>query len=148
MHLKKMIFSFVTAVLLCSNFRAVSYADTVTVTSLENYGVSPAYEIASSCTSDLDIQNGTAHCKSIANGTDAVSITVTHTLQRYWGLWIWENVKSATWTKTVDVSSVCLYSTKSDLKSGTYRVKSTFVLTDDNGKSETITIYSNEQVVL
>lgn len=147
MHLKKLIASLGVAVLLCFNFSVVSYADTTTVTSLGNYGISPAYEIANSCTSDLDIVNGTAYCTSIASGTDAVTITVTHTLQKHWGLWIWESVKGATWTRTADIGSVCLNNTKSNLKSGTYRVKSTFVLTDENGKSETITIYSNEQKV-
>lgn len=147
MHLKKLITSLGAVLLLCLNFSVVSYADTITVTSLENYGISPAYEIAYSCTSDLYIVNGTAYCTSIASGTDDVTITVTHTLQKYWGLWIWEDVKGATWTRTADIGSVCLYSTKSDLKSGTYRVKSTFVLTNENGKSETITIYSNEQKV-
>lgn len=144
MHLKKLIASLGAVMLLCLNFSVVSYADTITVTSLENYGISPAYEIANSCTSDLDIVNGTAYCTSIASGTDAVTITVTHTLEKYWGLWIWENVKGATWTRTAYIGTVCLYNTKSDLKSGTYRVKSTFVLTDEDGESETITIYSNE----
>lgn len=147
MHLKKLIASLGAVVLLCLNFSVVSYADTITVTSLGNYGISPAYEIANSCTSDLDIVNGTAYCTSIASGTDAVTITVTHTLQKYWGLWIRESVKGATWTRTADIGSVCLNNTKSNLKSGTYRVKSTFVLTNENGKSETITIYSNEQKV-
>lgn len=147
MHLKKKIASLVTAVFLCLNFNAVSYADTVTVASLPNGGISPAYEIANSCTANLEIQNGTAHCKSETKGTDAVRITVTHTLQKYWGLWIWEDVDGATWTITVDRNSVCLYNTKSDLRSGKYRVKSTFVLTDHNGISETITIYSNEQKI-
>lgn len=147
MHLKKMIASLVAAVFLCLNFSAVSYADTVAVVSLADVGISPAYEIANSCTAYLTIQNGTAYCTSIAKGTSAVSITVTQTLQKHWGLWIWEDVKGATWTETTDIGSVCLYSTKSDLKGGKYRVKSTFVLTDENGKSETITIYSNEQKV-
>lgn len=147
MHLKKLIASLGVVVLLCLNSSVVSYADTITVTSLGNYGISPVYEIANNCTSDLDIVNETAYCTSIASGTNAVTITVTHTLQKYWGLWIWENVKGATWTRTADIGSVGLYSTKSDLKSGTYRVKSTFVLTDEDGKSETITIYSNEQKV-
>ena len=40
-----------------------------------------------------------------------------------------------------DVTVTVSASTKSDLKSGKYRVKSTFVLTDDNGESETITIF-------
>lgn len=127
MHIKKLIASLGAAILLCLNFSVVSYADTVTVTSLENYEISPAYEIANSCTADLTIQNGTAHCTSIAKGTDAVSITVTQTLQKYWGLWIWEDVEGATWTETTDINFVCLYNTKSDLRSGKYRVKSTSV---------------------
>lgn len=147
MHIKKRIVSLIAAVFLCLNFNTVSYADTVTVTSLENNSIMPAYEIASYCSAYLEIQNGTAHYQSKANGTDAVSITVTKTLQKYWGLWIWEDVDSATWEKTADINSVCLYNTKSGLKSGKYRVKATFELTDENGKSETITIYSNEQKV-
>lgn len=147
MHFKKLIASLGAAFFLCLNFSVVSYADIVSPVSLIGYGISPAYEIADKCTSSLEIVNRTAHCTSIAQGTDAVSITVTQTLQKYWGLWIWEDVKGATWTKNVDDSSVCLYSTKSDLKSGKYRVKSTFELTDENGKSETITVYSNEETI-
>lgn len=145
MHIKKMIASLGAALLLCLNFSVVSYADTVIP--FENDGISLAYEIANNCIADLDIVDGTAHCKSIAKGTGAVSITVTQTLEKYWGLWIWEDVDGATWTETVNISSACLYNTKSDLKSGKYRVKSTFVLTDENGKSETITIYSSEERV-
>lgn len=130
---------------MCLNFGTVSYADTVAVVTLADDGILPMYEIASNCTADLKIQSGTAHCTSMADSPDAVSITVTQTLQKYWGLWIWEDVKGATWTETADIGSVYLYSTKSDLKSGKYRVKSTVVLTDSNGESETITVYSNEQ---
>ncbi len=146
MHIKKIIAS-LAAAFLCLNFSAVSYADTVTVTSLANDGVSPAYEIANSCTSNLTIQNGTAECTSIAKGTDAVSITVAQTLQKYWGLWIWNDVEGAEWTRTVDRNSICLTSSKSGLDSGKYRVKSVFTLTDQNGKSETIKVYSNEDNV-
>lgn len=79
MHLKKMIASLVAAVLLCLNFSVASYADTITP--LGNYGISLEYEIANNCTSNLEIVNGTAECKSIATGTNAVSITVTQALQ-------------------------------------------------------------------
>ncbi len=147
MYLRKIIASLAAGVLLCLNFSAVSYADTVTVTSLANDGVSPAYEIANSCTSNLTIQNGTAECTSIAKGTDAVSITVAQTLQKYWGLWIWNDVEGAEWTRTVDRNSICLTSSKSGLDNGKYRVKSVFTLTDKNGESETITIYSNQDNV-
>lgn len=145
MHIKKMVASLGAAVLLCFNLSVVSYADTINL--FENGGISLQYEIANKCTANLEIVNGTAECTSIAKGVDAVSITVTQTLQKYWGLWIWEDVDGATWIRTANISSVCLYNTKSGLKSGKYRVKATFELTDENGKSETITIYSNEQKV-
>lgn len=54
MHIKKLIASLV-AVFLCLNFSTVSYAGTVTVASLQNYGISPTYEIANGCTADLTI---------------------------------------------------------------------------------------------
>lgn len=146
-RLKKRIASLLAVVILCMNFSVVSYADTITVTSLENHGVSSAYEIASSCRADLTIQNGTAYCTSTAEGTVAVSITVTQTLQKHWGLWIWNDVKDASWSKHINGSSVCLSNSKSGLDSGTYRVKSVFTLTDKNGKVETITVYSDEQKI-
>lgn len=145
MRLKKRIASLLAVVILCMNFSVVSYADTITVTSLENHGVSSAYEIASSCRADLTIQNGTAYCTSAAEGTVAVSITVTQTLQKHWGLWIWNDVDGASWTRTENRSSVRLSNTKTGLTSGTYRVKSVFTLTDKNGKTETLTVYSDEQ---
>ena len=145
MYLKKKIASLCITLLLCLNFSVVSYADTVIPS--ENSSISLEYEIANSCTATLEIVSGTAHCTSIAESTDAVSITITQTLQKYWGLWIWENVDGATWTETTDIRSVCLYNTKSGLKSGTYRVKSTFELINEKGKRETITIYSNEQKI-
>jgi len=40
-----------------------------------------------------------------------------------------------------------LSNSKSGLESGKYRLKSVFTLTDKNGKSETITIYSDEKSV-
>ena len=145
MHIKKMIASLGATLLLCLNFSVVSYAETVIP--FEKNGISLTYEIANNCTSNLEIVSGTAHCISKAEGTDAVKITVTQTLQKHWGLWIWEDVKGATWEETDNISSVCLYNTKSGLENGKYRVKSTFELTSDNGKSETITIYSSEKKI-
>ncbi len=145
MHFKKMVASLAAAVILCLNFSAVSYAEMVNP--FEDYGISLTYEIATSCKSDLEIISGTAYCTSIAEGTDAVSITVTQTLQKHWGLWIWTDVKGAEWTRTENRNSVRLSNSISGLDSGTYRLKSVFTLTDKNGKSEKIKIYSNEQEI-
>lgn len=105
------------------------------------------YEIADRIVSVIGITDGTATCLSEANGY-AVSISVEHTIQKYWGLWIWNDVDDATWTKTVYSDYLRLSSTKSGLTtSGKYRLKSVFTLTDENGKTETITSYSDTEVV-
>lgn len=130
---------------LFSSSNIAAYADT-TVPFI-NDDISLAYEIADDPSSNLSIVNRTAYCVSTTSGNNAVSITVTQTLQKHWGLWIWENVNGAEWTGTSEYNSICLSNSKENLTSGTYRVKSVFTLTNKNGKSETITIYSNEQNV-
>lgn len=145
MQLKKVMASLGVLLCLCSS-SAVAYADTTVP--FANDGISLVYEIASNPISDLDIENHTAYCTStVGGGSTAVSITVTQTLQKHRGLWNWDNVKGAEWTRTVDRNSINLSNSKSNLDSGKYRVKSVFTLTDKNGKSETITIYSDEQSV-
>lgn len=106
------------------------------------------YEMASNPSASLTITGNTAYCVSYTGGlSDVKSITVTQTLEKHWGLWIWNEVDGAKWTKTVDGHSITLSSSIDDLEKGTYRVKSVFILTDKNGKKETISIYSNERKV-
>jgi len=96
----------------------------------------------------LTITSSTAECKSVCDGMAGVTqITVEHTLEKHWGLWIWNEVDGASWTKTVDTRAISLVNTKSGLDSGTYRLKSVFTLTNSSGKSETITIYSEEETI-
>lgn len=143
MQLKKIVVSLGVLVCLCANLGVAAYADAANLVS--DYGISLTYEIADSPNSMLTIENETAYCVSSTTGTNTTNITVTQTLQKYWGLWIWNDVKGASWSKQVNGGSIRLSNSKSGLDSGTYRVKSVFTLTDRNGKSETITIYSNEQ---
>ena len=74
-------------------------------------------------------------------------ITVEHTLEKHWGLWIWSEVDGASWTKTVYSDTIRLSNTKSGLDSGTYRLKSVFTLKSSSGEPEIITIYSDEETV-
>ncbi len=145
MQFRKIMVALGVLLCLCTNINAVSYADNVAP--FFDYGISPNYEIANSPDSILSIEDGTAYCSSSTTGANTASITVTQTLQKHWGLWIWSNVKGASWSKEVNGGSICLTSSKSGLDSGTYRVKSVFTLTDKDGKSETITIYSNKDNV-
>ena len=130
---------------LCTTSNAVAYAET-TVPYVDS-GISLMYEIADNPVSTLSIINGTAECISSVKGKGAVKITVVQTLQKYWGLWFWKDVDGAEWTRTVERNSISLTNSKSGLDSGKYRVKSVFTLTDQNGKSETFTVYSSEQNV-
>lgn len=145
MQLKKVITSLAVLLCLCTNFSAAAYADTVAQPF--DYGISVMYEIAQSPSVTLTIENKTAYCTSLTTGFNAASISVTQTLEKYWGLWIWNDVKDASWSDHVNAGSIYLSTSKSGLDSGTYRVKSVFTLTDKNGKSETFTIYSDEQKI-
>ncbi len=146
MWFKRIFASVLSAACLCGCFAVPAYAESAAGFSLVS-GISPLYDIAENVFSELIIVGTSAECRSQADGIDDVKITVEQTLQKHWGLWIWNDVEGATWTKTVNDNSIFLSNTKSGLDSGTYRVKSVFTLTDKNGKSETITIYSEKETV-
>ena len=108
-------------------------------------GVAPCYEIATSASSTLSISGTTATCISRCNGVSTVSITAVQTLQKQGLLWIWSAVDGAEWTETVSLGSIGMSNTKTNLSSGTYRLKSVFTLTNSSGETETITVYSTEE---
>ncbi len=145
MRFKKIMASLGTLVCLSGCFNAAAYAD-ITEPFVDD-GISLAYEIANNPISDLKIVDRTASCTSSTFSKNAASITITQTLQKSLGSGAWSRVNGAEWTRTEARSSVRLSNSISGLDSGTYRVQSVFTLTDKNGKSETITIYSNEQKV-
>ena len=146
MHFKKFLSTVIATVCLCAGSGISAYAEN-SVQGLSSIGgISPAYEITQGVDSSLSINGTNATCMSRANNNNCASISVTHTLQKYSGwFWIWNDVDNASWSKTVNVNTICLISTKNELSSGTYRVKSVFMLTDKQGKTETITVYSDEK---
>lgn len=146
MQFKKSFALLLSAFVMFSSVSIPASAETTTYVS--NDGIAPAYEYASSAKSLLYISSNAAECTSNCTGTsDIVNISVEQTLQSFWGLWIWNDVDGANWTKAKSGNSISLVSNKSGLSSGTYRVKSVFTLTDSSGKTETITIYSAEKTV-
>ena len=148
MCFKQIIALVLTVACLCSTcFVTTVSAETISTHSLVS-SVSPLYDIADSVYSDLYIIGNKAECKSQVFGVNASKITVEQTLQKYSGwFWIWNNVDGASWSKTVSSSSAQLFNTKSGLTSGKYRVKIVCILTDRNGKTETVTVYSDEKKV-
>lgn len=147
MCFKKVIALAFFAVCLCTCLRPTASAENISTYSLVGE-VSPLYDIAKSVYSELNIVGTSAECVSKASGDNTSKITVEQTLQKYSGwFWIWNDVNGASWTKTVNSDYIRLSNTKSGLTSGKYRVKSVFKLTDKNGKTETITIYSDKQAL-
>lgn len=141
MKLKKII-SLALAAVLC--FTPVTQA----AAAAEPYSiVSPLYEIADDARSNLNISGSTASCTSIITYSSAVKITAEQYLQKQGFLWIWTTYDGAEWTKTVNDSSIAVANSKSGLTKGKYRLKTIFTLTDKNGKSEKITVYSYEKSV-
>lgn len=123
-------------------------ASAETATYALNEGIAPAYEYANTAESMLYISSASAECISrCTSSSDIVQITVEQTLQKFWGLWVWNDVDGASWISTEHGSSIYLISDKSGLSSGTYRLKSVFTLTSSSGKTETITIYSEEETI-
>ena len=110
--------------------------------------VQPYYEKAYNAISKLTISGTTAKCESSVKGhSDVVEITAEQYLQKQGFMWIWSTYDGAEWTKTVYTNTLTMSNTKTGLSSGKYRLKTIFTLTDKNGETETITVYSDEKTV-
>lgn len=114
MQIRKMLAAFISFMMIYPVVSVSAFAvdETQIVTDL----VSPAYEYAAKTENYLTITSSTADCKSLCNGMAGVTqITVEHTLEKHWGLWIWNEVDGASWTKTVDTRAISLVNTNPDL---------------------------------
>lgn len=115
---------------------------------------SSAYDIStydiSSAKKDsmLSISGTTATCFSkYLDGVSVAKVTITQSLEKHSFLWSWDTV-GGSWSKTdTNAVSVTFTNTKSGLSSGTYRVKSVFTVTLQNGKTESVTVYSEEKTI-
>lgn len=134
----KKVFSILAALLLCFSLPVKASASTV-----EFATVQPYYEIASKAESKLSINGTTAICESHADGDDVVEITANQYLQRQGLFWAWTTYDDAKWSETVYTNKIDVSNTKTGLKSGKYRLKTDFILTDKYGKTEKITAYSD-----
>lgn len=98
---------------------------------------------------ELYFNDSTATCKSsyYASNSLVSSISATQTLEKKGLFGIYSSVSGASWTKTVNSSNLSMSNTKSNLSSGTYRLKTVFTVTLSSGTSETVTVYSTEKTV-
>lgn len=141
MKFKILVSAFLSAIMLC-------FTPTVQSVAAEPYSiVSPLYEIAQDARCDLVITGSNATCRSTVQRSSAVKITAEQYLQKQGFLWIWTTYDGAEWTKTAYTNVIAMSNTKTGLSSGKYRLKTIFTLTDKNGKTETITVYSDTKSV-
>lgn len=137
------VISILMSLLMCFSLSVTASAKTVS-TSI----VQPYYEKAVDAWSNLSISGTTATYKSDVMGdSDVVKIVAEQYLQKQGFLWIWTTYDGAEWTKTVYSNTLTMSNTKTGLSSGKYRLKTVFTLTDSQGETETITVYSDEKSV-
>lgn len=139
----KKVFSILAILLLCFSLPVEASASTVTLAVVQPY-----YENANDARLEFSISGTTATFKSRVKGnSDVVKITAEQYLQKQGFLWIWSTYDGAEWTKTVYSNTLTMSNTKTGLSSGKYRLKTIFTLTDKQGETETITVYSDEKSV-
>lgn len=139
----KKVISLLICLLMCVSFSATASAQTVSASVAQPY-----YEMTSIATSELVINGTTATCRSTIRGfSDVTKITAEQYLEKNAGAWFWGTYDNAAWIKTVYSNVLAMSNTKTGLTSGKYRLKTIFKLTDKNGKTENITVYSDVKVV-
>lgn len=137
------VFSVLISLMMCFSLSVTTYAQIVPTSSVQPY-----YEKTNDAKSRLYINGTTADCESSVRGvSDVVKIVAEQYLQKQGFLWSWSTYDGAEWTKTVYSDTLTMSNTKSGLSSGKYRLKTIFTLTDKQGKTETITVYSDEKSV-
>lgn len=139
----KIISAILSAAIIGTSMTAVASAKELTSADLSI--VAPYYAIANNPVSQLSVSGTTAYCSSQVSGLSVKSITAKQTLEKFWGLWVWNEV--GYWDKTVNTNRITMSNKKYNLESGTYRLKTVFTLTATNGETETITVYSEEVTI-
>lgn len=143
MHLKQFLGAVLSAALLCT-----TPAVQTTAKAIEPYCiVAPLYDTSCDAQSELFIISSNAECTSRMKSNDTVKIVAEQYLQKQGFLWIWSTYNNTTWTKTAYTNVIAMSNTKTGLSSGKYRLKTVFTLTDKQGKTETITVYSDVKSV-
>ncbi len=142
---KEVITAFFAASIL--TFSAMNYTSFAAESLSYAQTVKPRYSIEANTYTDLSISGGKASCYSFVEAEKVQKIVGKQTLQKQGFLWTWSTVSGATWTDKDSSNHLSMLHTKSVLSSGTYRIETVFTLTANDGKTETITVYSEEVAI-
>ena len=109
--------------------------------------VSPYYLYTGDVSCSLSISNGTATCYSNLTGSKSVTkIIGKQYLEKKNSDGDWETVTGCSWSNTANSRTLKLENTKSNLGSGTYRVRAVFTVYSGNN-SEPVEKTSKEVTV-
>ena len=146
LQIKRIVALVLSAIIISSTFTVQSYAEDLSP--FVEGDIVLEYENVLDASSTLSILGQTAYCDSTCSSySNVIQISASITLQKFWGLWVWNDVNGAQWTKSESGSCIGVSKTKSGLSNGTYRLKSVFTVTTSDGQTETSTIYSPEKTI-
>ncbi len=110
------------------------------------YAVEARYAYTNSATSSLSISGSKATCRSVAQGNSTVTkISGTQYLEIK-NSDKWETVKDCTWNGSTESNYLLLSNSKSNLDSGTYRLRTVFTVYSGTN-SETVEKTSSEVTI-
>lgn len=108
--------------------------------------ITPFYLYTYKATSDLSVSGNNVQCDSMLMGyPDATKVNATQYLQKK-NSTDWETVYNGTWSSSSNGNYLVMTNSKSNLSSGTYRLKTIFVVFSGN-EYEMITAYSSEKTI-
>lgn len=111
-----------------------------------SYIAEARYSYVTSASSYLTVINGKASCSSIISANSkATKIKATQYLEKKSGN-KWSTVSGGTWSDSSTTHSLSMSNSKSDLSSGTYRLRTVFKVYSGSS-SETVTKTSSEVTV-
>lgn len=148
MKLRKILASLLVAAALFSCVGVTATANTTSNTDM----VAPQYLFDYNAWNELYITGThadyTGGCIEVAGIS---KIQIDHTLEKFWGLFIWTqfgDTKTKYFTYNGRDKQIEFECFMNYLEVGTYRVRTDFTVTTDNGQVEKFTIYSNEAKVV
>lgn len=142
--MKKIAVLMTLVLMLCALPLTAFAAEPASPYAASNPPATPNWEYTAFMTSTLYYEGTTMKCVSTVSAfAEVTCITIEHTLQKQGLLWAWSKYdKDSVWT-TIEYDSIAALSTKKTVtESGKYRLKTVATVTNENGKSEKITIYS------
>lgn len=144
--MKKVLSILVMFVIVASCFNMSSFAyDTVIDDEIIVMDITSAEK-----SSNLSIDyNNNATCNSIFSdiNNNISMIKVVQTLEKHWAFGVFFAVNNASWERTYYTDSLSMTNYKYNLDNGTYRLKTVFTVTLNNGNTETIAVYSAEKTI-